>query len=96
MQEVKKKLEDLRRQKERLVAQKAEADASWESAQAQLKQLQAEIEEISSEILSPSQEQELLQLVSQRDHAEKLRQELREADRRTKGSRKHPLRQWRD
>jgi hypothetical protein len=75
-QEVKKKLEDLRQQKERLVAQKAEADATWEGAQARLKQLQAEIEELSSEILSPSQEQELLQLESQRDHAEKLGQEL--------------------
>jgi DNA repair exonuclease SbcCD ATPase subunit len=76
VQEVKKKLEELRRQKERLVAQKAEADATWEGAQARLKQLQAEIEELSSEILSPSREQELLQLESQRDHAEKLRQEL--------------------
>jgi len=76
VQEVKKKLEELRQQKERLVAQKAEADASWESAQARLKQLQTESEETSSEILSPSQEQELLQLESQRDHAEKLRQEL--------------------
>ena len=41
VQEVKKKLEELRQQKERLVAQKAEADASWESAQARLKQLQS-------------------------------------------------------
>ena len=55
---------------------KAEADATWEGAQTRLKQVHAEIEEISSEILSPSQEQELLQLESQRDHAEKLRQEL--------------------
>lgn len=76
VQEVKKKLEDLRQQKERLVAQKAEADATWEGAQTRLKQVQAETEEISSEILSPSQEQELLQLESQRDHVEKLRQEL--------------------
>jgi DNA repair exonuclease SbcCD ATPase subunit len=76
VQEVKKKLEELRQQKERLVAQKAEADATWEGAQARLKQLLAEIEELSSEILSPSQEQELLQLESQRDHAEKLRLEL--------------------
>ena len=76
VQEVKKKLEELRQQKERLVAQKAEADASWESAQARLKQLQREIEEVSSEILNPSQEQELLQLESQRGHAEKLRLEL--------------------
>src|SRR5712691_8097175 len=76
VQEVKKKLEDLRQQKESLVAQKAEGDASWESAQARLKQLQEEIEEVSLEILSPSQEQELLQLESQRDHVEKLRQEL--------------------
>jgi hypothetical protein len=76
MQEVKKKLEDLRQQKERLVAQKADADASWESAQARFKQLQREIDEVSSEILNPSQEQELLQLQSQRGHAEKLRLEL--------------------
>jgi len=75
-QEVKKKLEDLRQQKERLVAQKAEAETSWESAQARLKQLQREIEEVSSEILNPSQEQDLLQLDSQRGHAEKLRLEL--------------------
>jgi len=76
VQEVKKKLEDLRQQKEKLVAQKAEGDAAWESARTRLKQLQAEIEELSLEILSPSREQELLQLESQRDHAEKLRQEL--------------------
>ena len=76
VQEVKKKLEDLRQQKERLVAQKAEADASWESVQARLKQVQVEIEGASSEILSPSQEQELRQLESQRSHAEKLQQEL--------------------
>ena len=76
VEEVKKKLEDLRQQKERLVAQKAEADATWESAQARLRQLQPEIEEVLSEILSPSQEQELLQLESQRSQAEKLRQEL--------------------
>jgi DNA repair exonuclease SbcCD ATPase subunit len=76
VQEVKKKLEDLRQQKERLVAQKAEAHATWEGAQTRLKQVQAEIEEISSEILSPSQEQELLQLESQRDHVEKLGLEL--------------------
>ena len=75
-QEVRKKLDDLRQQKERLVAQKAEGDICWQNAQARLKQVQAEIEEISSEILSPSQEQELLQLESQRGHAEKLRQEL--------------------
>ena len=76
VQEVKKKLEELRQQKERLVAQKAETDATWEGAQIRLKQVQAEIEEISSEILNPSQEQEMLQLESQRDHAEKLRLEL--------------------
>ena len=76
VQEVKKKLEDLRQQKERLVAQKAEADTSWESAQARLKQLQREIEEVSLEILDPSQERELLQLESQRGHAEKLRLEV--------------------
>jgi hypothetical protein len=76
VEEVKQKLEDLWQQKERLVAQKAEADATWESAQARLRQLQPEIDELSSEILSASQEQELLQLESQRGHAEKLRQEL--------------------
>jgi len=76
VQGVKKKLEDLRQQKERLVAQKAEGDASWESAQARLKHLQKEIEEVLSEILDPSQEQELLQLESQRGHAENLRLEL--------------------
>lgn len=76
VEEVKKKLEDLRGQKERLITQKAEVNASWNSAQARLKQLQAEIEEVSSEILSPSQEQDFLQLESQRGHAEKLRQEL--------------------
>ncbi len=76
VQELRKKLEDSRQQKERLVAKKAEADASWESAQARLKQLQREIEEVSSEILNPGQEQELLQLESQRNHAEKLRLEM--------------------
>ena len=76
VQEVKKKLEDLRQQKERFVAQRAEADAAWGSAQARLKRLQPEIDELSSEILSASQEQELLHLESQRGHAEKLRQEL--------------------
>src|SRR5712692_7511965 len=49
VEEVKKKLEDLRQQKEKLVAQKAEADASWESVQSRLKQLQAKIEEVASE-----------------------------------------------
>ncbi len=84
-QEVKKKLEDLRQQKERLVAQKAEADATWESAKARLGQLQPEIDELSSEILSTSQEQELLQLESQRGHAEKLLQELTDLMARQKG-----------
>jgi DNA repair exonuclease SbcCD ATPase subunit len=74
--EIRKKLEDLRQQKERLVIQRAEAAAAWENAQTRLKQVQAEIAEVSSEILSPAQEQELLELGSQRDHAEKLRQEL--------------------
>jgi DNA repair exonuclease SbcCD ATPase subunit len=78
VQEVRSKLEELRQQKERLVAQKAESDACLQNAQDRLKQVQAEIEEDSSEILSPSQEQELLQLESQRSHAEKLRQELAE------------------
>jgi hypothetical protein len=76
VQEVQKKLGDLRQQKESLVAQKAEADACWLNAQARLKQVQAEIEEVSSEILSANHEQELLQLESQRGQAEKLRQEL--------------------
>ena len=76
VQEVQKKLGELRQQKESLVAQKAEADACWLNAQARLKQVQAEIEEVSSEILSASQEQELLHLESQRGHADKLRQEL--------------------
>ena len=75
-QEVKKRLDDLRGQKERLVAQKAEADASWEAARERLKQVQAEIAEVSSELLSPTEEQELVQLEFQRGHAEKLRQEL--------------------
>jgi DNA repair exonuclease SbcCD ATPase subunit len=78
VQEVRSKLEELRQQKERLIAQKAESDACWQSAQARLKQVQAEIEEASSEILSPSEEQDLLQLESQRGHAEKLRQDLAE------------------
>jgi DNA repair exonuclease SbcCD ATPase subunit len=78
VQEVRSKLEELRQQKERLIAQKAESDACWQNAQARLKQVQAEIEEASSEILSPSQEQELLQLESQRSHTEKLQQELTE------------------
>jgi RecF/RecN/SMC N terminal domain len=76
VQEVRKKLEELRQQKERLVAHKAMTDATWENAQARLKQLQAEIEGASAEILNPREEQELLQLESQRGHAEKLRQEL--------------------
>lgn len=76
VQEVQKKLGELRQQKESLVAQKAEAAACWQNAQARLKQVQAEIEEVSSEILSTDQEQELLQLESQRGRAEKLRQEL--------------------
>jgi RecF/RecN/SMC N terminal domain len=76
VQGVKKKLEDLRQQKERLIAQKAAEAASWDSAQGRLKRVQAEIEEASAEILTPSQEQELLQLVSQQGRAEKLRQEL--------------------
>jgi DNA repair exonuclease SbcCD ATPase subunit len=78
VQEVRSKLEELRQQKERLIAQKAESDARWQNAQARLKQVQAEIEEASSEILSPSQEQELLQLESQRSQTEKLQQELTE------------------
>ena len=75
-QQVRKKLDELRQQKERLIAQQAAEDTCWQNAQGRLKQVQAELEEISSEILSPSQEQELLQLESQRGHAERLRQEL--------------------
>jgi DNA repair exonuclease SbcCD ATPase subunit len=75
-QEVRKRLDDLRGQKERLVAKKAEADASWQAAQERLKQVQAEIADVSSELLSPTEEQDLVQLETQRDHAEKLRQEL--------------------
>jgi RecF/RecN/SMC N terminal domain len=76
VQEVRKKLEDLRQQKERLIAQKAADAAAWDSAQARLRRVQAEVEEASAEILSPGKEQELLQLASQQDRAEKLRQEL--------------------
>lgn len=76
VQEVQKKLGELRQQKESLVAQKAEADACWQNSQARLKQVQGEIDEVSSEILSPSEEQELLRLESQRVQADKLRQEL--------------------
>jgi len=76
VQEVKKKLEDLRQQKERLVAQKAQGETTWESAQARLKQVQAEIDEVSSQTFSPSQEQGLVELASRQGDAEKLRQEL--------------------
>ncbi len=76
VQDVKKKLDDLRQQKERLIVQKAEEAASWDSVQARLKCVQTEIEEVSADILTPSQEQELLQLASQQGRAEKLRQEL--------------------
>jgi DNA repair exonuclease SbcCD ATPase subunit len=76
VQEVKKKLEDLRQQKELLIAQKAGEIASWESAQARLKRVQAEIEEVSAETITPSQAQELSQLESQQGNAETLRQEL--------------------
>jgi DNA repair exonuclease SbcCD ATPase subunit len=75
VQEVQKKLGELRQQKETLVVQKAEADACRQNAQARLKHVQVEIEEASSEILSASQEQELVQLESQRGQVEKLRQE---------------------
>ncbi len=76
--EVRKKLEDLRQQKEGLVAQKAEAAIHWQNAQARLAKLHAEIDEASSDILSPTEEQELIQVESQRGHTEKLRQELAE------------------
>jgi chromosome segregation ATPase len=78
VQEVRSKLEELRQQKERLIAQKVEADTCWQNSQVRLKQVQAEIEEASCEILNPSQEQELLQLESQRSRTEKLQQELTE------------------
>jgi DNA repair exonuclease SbcCD ATPase subunit len=78
VEDVRKKLADLRQQKERLIAQKAEEAASWDNAQARLKRVQAEIEEVSAEILTPNEEQELLQLASQQSRAEKLRQELTE------------------
>jgi len=76
VQDVEKKLDDLRLQKERLVHLKAEADACWQNGQGRLKQVQAELEEVSPEILSPSQEQALVQLELRRGHAEKLRQQL--------------------
>lgn len=85
VQEVRNKLEELRQQKERLIAQKAEADACWQNGQARLRQVQTEIAETSAEVLSPSQEQELLQRESQREHCGRLRQELIEltADQKT-------------
>jgi DNA repair exonuclease SbcCD ATPase subunit len=76
VQEIQKKLSELRQQKESLVAQKAEVDACWQNAQVRLKQVQAEIEEVSCEIVGAGQEQELLQLESQRGQAQRLRQEL--------------------
>ncbi len=78
VQEVRNKLDELRQQKERLIAQKAEVAACWQNAEVRLKQVQAEIDEVSPEILSPSQEQELLQLESQRSHNVKLQEELAE------------------
>jgi DNA repair exonuclease SbcCD ATPase subunit len=78
VQEVRKKLEDLRQQKERLIAKKAEAAAVWQSAQVRLKQMQTEIQEVSANVLSPSEEQELVQCESQRARAEELRRELTE------------------
>jgi DNA repair exonuclease SbcCD ATPase subunit len=78
VEDVRKKLADLRQQKERLIGQKAEEAASWDNAQARLKRVQAEIEEVSAEILTPNEEQELPQLASQQSRAEKLRQELTE------------------
>lgn len=77
-QDLRNKLQELRQQKERLIAQKAEADACWQNVQARLGQVQAEIEDTSSEILSPAAEQELLQLESQRECAEKVRHDLTE------------------
>jgi DNA repair exonuclease SbcCD ATPase subunit len=76
VQEVQKRLGELRQQRESLVAQKAETDAKWQTAQARLKHVQAEIEEVPSKILSASQEQELRQLECQQGQTEKLRQEL--------------------
>ncbi|HYL98259.1 MAG TPA: hypothetical protein VEZ90_04835 [Blastocatellia bacterium] len=77
-QELKSKLQELRQQKERLITQRAEAATSWQNAQARLAQLQAEIEGASSEILSAGEEQELLQLESQRGRAKTLHRELME------------------
>src|SRR5690348_985791 len=74
--EVQKKLGELRQQKESLVAQKAEAEACWQNAQARLKQVRVGMEEVASEILNASQEQELLRVESDRSEAEKLCQEL--------------------
>jgi DNA repair exonuclease SbcCD ATPase subunit len=78
VQEVRSKLEELRQQKKRLIAQKAEADACWQNAQARLAQWHAEVDDASSEILSPTEEQELSEVESQRSHVETLRQELAE------------------
>ena len=77
-QEVKKALEDWRHQKELLIGQGAQAKAAWETAQERLKAVEGEIQEISSEILSATEEQQLRQLESQRDRAEKLLRELTE------------------
>lgn len=78
VQEVRKKIEDLRQRKERLVAHKAEADAGWQNARDRLKQVQTEIEEVSANTLSPCEEQELVRCESQRSRAEQLRHELAE------------------
>ena len=76
--EVSKKLEELRQQKEGLVTPKAEATIRWQDAQTRQAQLQTEIEDASSEILSRTEEQELIEVESQRGHAEELSQELAE------------------
>jgi DNA repair exonuclease SbcCD ATPase subunit len=74
--EVRKRLDDLRAQKERVIAQSAEGTTAWEAAQTRLRQVQAEMETLSAEILGPDEEQRLEQIASEREDAEKLRQEL--------------------
>jgi len=78
MQDVRKKLEELRQQKEHLIAQKAGADAHWRNAQSRLTHVQAEIEKTVADILSPSEEEEVLRQASLQARAGKLRQELTE------------------
>ena len=78
VEEVKKKIEELRNQKEQLIAQRAGASGSWEGAQTRLKEIEIETEALAPEILSSEEEQELLELESRRNEAERVRQELSE------------------